>query len=66
MAQYYRIKEQVPDALLLYRMGDFFELFDDDAKIASEVLGITLTKRSHGMPEPTPLAGVPYHAVDKY
>ncbi len=66
MEQYYRIKEQVPDSLLLFRMGDFFELFDDDAKIASEVLGITLTQRSHGMPEPTPLAGVPYHALEKY
>jgi len=66
MEQYYRIKEQVPEALLLFRMGDFFELFDEDAKIASEILGITLTKRSHGMPEPTPLAGVPYHSVDKY
>jgi len=66
MEQYYRIKEQVPDALLLFRMGDFFELFDEDAKIASEVLGITLTQRSHGMPEPTPLAGVPHHAMEKY
>lgn len=66
MKQYYRIKEQVPDSLLLFRMGDFFELFDEDAKIASEVLGITLTQRSHGMPEPTPLAGVPYHALEKY
>ncbi len=66
MEQYRRIKEKVPDSLLLFRMGDFFELFDDDAKIASEVLGITLTQRSHGMPEPTPLAGVPYHAVEKY
>jgi len=66
MEQYYRIKEKVPDSLLLFRMGDFFELFDEDAKIASEVLGITLTQRSHGMPEPTPLAGVPYHALEKY
>ncbi len=66
MEQYYRIKEQVPDSLLMFRMGDFFELFDDDAKIASEVLGITLTQRSHGMPDPTPLAGVPYHALEKY
>ncbi|MCK5832617.1 DNA mismatch repair protein MutS [bacterium] len=66
MEQYYRIKKQVPDALLLYRMGDFFELFDEDAKIAAEVLGITLTQRSHGMPEPTPLAGVPHHAMEKY
>jgi len=66
MEQYYRIKAEVPDAILLYRMGDFYETFDDDAKIASEVLGITLTKRSHGMSEPTPLAGVPYHSVEKY
>jgi len=66
MEQYYRIKAKVPDSLLLFRMGDFFELFDEDAKIASEVLGITLTQRSHGMPEPTPLAGVPFHAVEKY
>ncbi|HHS50852.1 MAG TPA: DNA mismatch repair protein MutS [candidate division Zixibacteria bacterium] len=66
MAQYYSIKERVPDALLLFRMGDFFELFDEDAKIAAEVLGIALTQRSHGMPEPTPLAGVPHHSIEKY
>ena len=66
MEQYYRIKEQVPDALLLFRMGDFFELFEEDAKIASELLGITLTQRSHGMSKPTPLAGVPHYAMEKY
>lgn len=66
MTQYYRIKEQHPDAILFYRLGDFYEMFNDDAKIASEVLGITLTSRNHGEGGKTPLAGVPYHSADQY
>lgn len=66
MAQYQRIKESYPDTILLFRMGDFFETFDEDAKTASKVLGITLTKRSNGAAENVPLAGFPHHAIDTY
>jgi DNA mismatch repair protein MutS len=66
MAQYARIKENHPDAILLFRMGDFFETFEEDAKIASKVLGITLTKRANGAAEDVPLAGFPHHAIDSY
>ncbi len=66
MAQYYKIKQQHPDTILLFRVGDFFETFEDDAKIASKVLGITLTKRSNGAAEDVPLAGFPHHAIDAY
>ncbi len=66
MTQYYKIKQQHPDTLLLFRVGDFFETFEDDAKIASKVLGITLTKRSNGAAEDVPLAGFPHHAIDAY
>lgn len=66
MRQYNEIKSRNPDTVLLYRMGDFYELFDDDAKIASKVLGLTLTSRNHGAKDPTPLAGFPYHALDRY
>ncbi|MEP0860121.1 MAG: DNA mismatch repair protein MutS [Ignavibacterium sp.] len=66
MAQYYKIKQQHPDTILLFRVGDFFETFEDDAKIASKVLGITLTKRSNGAADDVPLAGFPHHAIDAY
>jgi DNA mismatch repair protein MutS len=66
MAQYARMKDQYPDAILFFRMGDFYETFNEDAKIASKVLGLTLTARNHGGPNKIPLAGVPYHAVEKY
>ncbi len=66
MEQYYAIKAKYPDALLFFRMGDFYEMFDEDAKIASEILGIALTSRNHGLNDKTPLAGVPYHSADKY
>jgi len=66
MAQYNKIKEQNPDMLLLFRVGDFFETFDEDAKTASKVLGITLTKRSNGKAGNVPLAGFPHHAIDTY
>jgi DNA mismatch repair protein MutS len=66
MAQYSKIKLAYPDTILLFRMGDFFETFDEDAKIAAKVLGITLTKRGNGMAEDTPLAGFPHHALDTY
>jgi DNA mismatch repair protein MutS len=66
MAQYSSIKAANPDTILLFRMGDFFETFEEDAKIASKVLGITLTKRANGAAEDVPLAGFPHHAIDTY
>ncbi len=66
MTQYSKIKADHPDTILLFRMGDFFETFDEDAKIASKVLGITLTKRANGAAGDVPLAGFPHHAIDTY
>ncbi|GBD88170.1 DNA mismatch repair protein MutS [bacterium BMS3Abin03] len=66
MVQYFKIKESNPDTILLFRVGDFFETFDEDAKTASKVLGITLTKRSNGAAGNVPLAGFPHHAIDTY
>src|ERR671927_1421065 len=66
MAQYRRLKEEAGDALLFYRMGDFFELFFDDAKVASACLDIALTKRGENEGEPIPMCGVPIHAAESY
>ena len=66
MRQYLQIKAEVPDALLLYRMGDFYELFFQDAVVAAEALELTLTSRNKGDPDPIPMAGVPYHALEGY
>ena len=66
MQQYLRIKMQHPHALMFYRMGDFYELFFDDAKKAAKLLGITLTHRGKASGEPIPMAGVPYHAAEGY
>ncbi|MFP4458348.1 MAG: DNA mismatch repair protein MutS [Candidatus Zixiibacteriota bacterium] len=66
MEQYNRIKSEYPDALLFFRMGDFYEMFGKDAEIAAEILGITLTSRNHGKDDKIPLAGVPYHAAESY
>ncbi|MCB5191652.1 DNA mismatch repair protein MutS [Methylobacillus arboreus] len=66
MRQYLGIKAQYPDMLLFYRMGDFYELFHDDAEKASRLLGITLTKRGSSNGEPIRMAGVPYHAAEQY
>src|SRR6201987_4053234 len=66
MAQYLRIKSDSPDTLLFYRMGDFYELFYDDARRAAALLDITLTTRGQSAGEPIPMAGVPFHAVDSY
>ncbi len=65
MRQYRQFKEQYPEYMLLFRMGDFYELFYEDAKRASQLLGLTLTSRSKG-PSAVPLAGIPYHALDSY
>jgi DNA mismatch repair protein MutS len=66
MRQYLRIKAQHPDMLLFYRMGDFYEMFYDDAERAARLLDITLTTRGASAGEPIKMAGVPYHAVDQY
>ncbi len=66
MKQYLAIKERHPGTILLFRMGDFYETFDTDAKKAHEVLGITLTKRSNGSAADVALAGFPHHALDTY
>ncbi len=66
MQQYLRIKAEHPDILLFYRMGDFYELFFDDAREAAKLLDITLTARGSANGNPIPMAGVPYHAADNY
>ncbi|KOO02810.1 DNA mismatch repair protein MutS [Vibrio nereis] len=66
MQQYLKLKAENPDILLFYRMGDFYELFYDDAKRASQLLDISLTKRGSSAGEPIPMAGVPFHAVEGY
>jgi DNA mismatch repair protein MutS len=66
MAQYRRLKDEAADALLFYRMGDFFELFFDDAKVASACLDIALTKRGEDAGEPIPMCGVPVHSAESY
>ena len=66
MAQYLTLKSSHPDTLLLYRMGDFYELFYDDAHKAARLLDITLTQRGQSAGEPVPMAGVPFHALENY
>jgi len=66
LRQYLEIKEQHPDTILFYRMGDFYEMFFEDAEISSRVLGITLTSRSKDEANKIPMCGVPYHAVSGY
>ena len=66
MRQYAQVKAKYPDTILLFRMGDFYETFDEDAKITSKVLGIVLTKRANGAAGEIPLAGFPYHALESY
>src|SRR5919206_5353828 len=66
MQQYLRIKAEHADKLLFYRMGDFYELFYEDAERAARLLDITLTSRGQSAGAPIPMAGVPYHAVEQY
>ena len=66
MKQYLEMKQKHPDAVLLFRVGDFYETFSDDAIAASEILGITLTKRANGYASTVELAGFPHHALDTY
>ena len=64
LTQYNRIKRQYENHILMFRLGDFYEMFNDDARIASQVLDIALTKKSVGKKRTVPLAGIPYHALE--
>lgn len=66
MQQYMEFKNKYPEELLFYRMGDFYEMFFEDAKTASRELGLTLTGRDGGLEERIPMCGVPHHAVEPY
>ena len=66
MQQYHAAKKEHPAALLLFRLGDFYELFFEDAVLASRVLQITLTSRNKEKGDPVPMCGVPYHAAENY
>ena len=66
MQQYLRIKADYPDTIVLYRMGDFYEVFYQDAELAARLLNITLTQRGKSNGEPIPMAGVPFHSIDQY
>ncbi|HBY72575.1 MAG TPA: hypothetical protein DEG06_10090, partial [Lachnospiraceae bacterium] len=66
MQQYMQIKDQYKDCILFYRLGDFYEMFYEDANICSKELEITLTGKNVGQEERAPMCGVPYHAVDGY
>ena len=66
MMQYLEIKAKYPDTLIFYRLGDFYEMFFDDAKIAAKELQLVLTGRNAGVEERVPMAGVPHHAVKSY
>src|SRR3972149_593392 len=64
--QYLKIKKQYPDAILFFRLGDFYEMFFEDAKTASKILGIALTSRNKSEKNSVPLCGVPYHSAEPY
>src|SRR5699024_6849476 len=66
MQQYLKIKEQYADAFLFFRLGDFYEMFFDDAILAARELEITLTKRDSGQSDPIPMCGVPHHSAESY
>ena len=64
--QYLEVKENCKDAILFFRMGDFYEMFFEDAQIASRLLGLTLTTRDKGDPSAPPMCGIPYHSANNY
>jgi DNA mismatch repair protein MutS len=66
MRQFMEFKQKYPDAILFFRMGDFYETFYEDAETCSRVLGLVLTSRNKNSESPIPLAGLPYHALDGY
>ncbi|HEX3067083.1 MAG TPA: DNA mismatch repair protein MutS, partial [Thermoanaerobaculia bacterium] len=66
LEQYFEIKQQVPDAILFYRLGDFYEMFFEDAEKAAPLLDLVLTARNKGQEHEAPMCGVPYHSADGY
>lgn len=66
MKQYFDIKAKHPDAILLFRVGDFYEMYGDDAVVGAEILGIVQTKRANGVGQSVEMAGFPHHALDTY
>ena len=66
MKQFFELKAKHPDAIMLFRCGDFYETYSEDAIVASEILGITLTKRANGQGKSVEMAGFPHHALDTY
>src|SRR5678815_6119194 len=66
MRQYREFKSQYPGYVLFFRMGDFYEMFWEDAQVCNKVLGVALTSRNKGSPDEIPMAGVPFHAVENY
>ena len=66
MKQYFELKAKHPDAVMLFRCGDFYETYSEDAIVAAEILGITLTKRANGQAKHVEMAGFPFHALDTY
>jgi DNA mismatch repair protein MutS len=66
MKQYFDLKKQYPDTILFFRLGDFYEMFYDDAKLASRELELTLTGRDCGQPERAPMCGIPFHSYESY
>ena len=66
MNQYLSVKREYPDAILFFRLGDFYEMFYEDAKVASEILGIALTSRDRSKRNPVPLCGVPFHSAESH
>ena len=66
MQKYFDIKEKYEDAILMYRMGDFYEMFFEDAVLVSKELDLVLTGKSCGLPQKAPMCGIPYHAVQNY
>ena len=66
MVQYHEIKKQYPDAFVFYRLGDFYELFEDDAVLGAKLLELTLTARNKNAENPVPMAGIPHHAAQNY
>ena len=66
MKQFFELKAKHPDAIMLFRCGDFYETYSEDAIVASEILGITLTKRANGQAKSVEMVGFPFHALDTY
>ncbi len=66
MRQYHRLRAENPGAILFFRLGDFYEMFFEDAKLAAPILDITLTARGRGTANEAPMCGVPYHSADTY